>query len=875
MDRILRLRSPTDYSQDYKKRGISVDKRLLRAHRRTIDQRAQRDKSYMCRRGETYSPPKRANSSTTRPSSKTVQSKITEVPLKERGSTNKQTDKKKNAPNSREEKLKKWKEEKLLKEKLKRNGKENKLFKVCKVKYDNPEFLNVLSKSSHDQKHNRKPATQTNNKKVEVEKKQMKQTKCRVLTTKGSRQSARIAAKKLTEDSMVHTLPDSSFAPKNFIFSAPGNVSTMQFVPMSPCSVQSFFCPNSKFNSTEESSRRCSTPLSAKHSRPLVQALDISMIPNNLPGNVKQGPPDNILAPVFKLTDSITTRLRSSHNDRSAVTEFPKDRPMSVEVINTPTKKECKQNCTQGSNSGIVTSNEILVEQMSKEEDNVHVPSEAIPESKPVECPMSVAIPNIPAEEQQRQNCMQENNSVNVTSNDIIMEEISKDKQNVHVTSEETTEAVSGASLEAKPELSVAYFRSLLKRHTDRLQEVCDKWETELQIDSLLGEEVMGDIRTSIGKAQLLIAQRFKQFNGLIDNCEFDTGLKETSCTDLQGFWEMVYIQIVKKILKKKKVGVAKCTTAASEAAKHRLAAIKAAMKKKQKQQEEEKVVFEGGFFKVESPMKVNKQPHCQGGTPLRKVMQRSLITSPANVSNGSVCGERPHGLQDTSQDRTASPYAFRTPRRSVRTPTARTPASRTRSSAKKIKDQSSLMMNTPVSSSKSPIKTMERNNSFSMFLQRSMNVVDLNNQAEELMVTEPLQQLNALKRTPLSLNRTRGKTPNSYSAKKSSSKNDIKKLDFINNFESPLQLKTSNDPLSSGVSTTEDLICFDSPTPENGENVEYGLVERLAAISLPNKEVIFSPVRRSARFHRPESDDSDLQPQPLDKILFFPLKEI
>ena len=38
--------------------------------------------------------------------------------------------------------------------------------------------------------------------------------------------------------------------------------------------------------------------------------------------------------------------------------------------------------------------------------------------------------------------------------------------------------------------------------------------------------------------------QRFKQFSGLVDNCEFNTGEKETNPTDLQGFWEMIYFQV-------------------------------------------------------------------------------------------------------------------------------------------------------------------------------------------------------------------------------------------------------------------------------------------------------------------------------------------
>jgi len=40
------------------------------------------------------------------------------------------------------------------------------------------------------------------------------------------------------------------------------------------------------------------------------------------------------------------------------------------------------------------------------------------------------------------------------------------------------------------------------------------------------------------------MAERFKQFTGLVDNCEFGTGQKEVTPGDLQGFWDMVYFQV-------------------------------------------------------------------------------------------------------------------------------------------------------------------------------------------------------------------------------------------------------------------------------------------------------------------------------------------
>lgn len=51
-------------------------------------------------------------------------------------------------------------------------------------------------------------------------------------------------------------------------------------------------------------------------------------------------------------------------------------------------------------------------------------------------------------------------------------------------------------------------------------------------------------MRTAVGQARLLMKERFNQFGGLVDDCEFGRGEKVTTCTDLQGFWDMVYFQV-------------------------------------------------------------------------------------------------------------------------------------------------------------------------------------------------------------------------------------------------------------------------------------------------------------------------------------------
>ncbi|XP_075006887.1 disks large-associated protein 5 [Calonectris borealis] len=193
-----------------------------------------------------------------------------------------------------------------------------------------------------------------------------------------------------------------------------------------------------------------------------------------------------------------------------------------------------------------------------------------------------------------------------------------------------------------EPEHDVPYFRNILRSETERLMSQCLQWDGKCELD--IPEDAKDLIRTTIGQTRLLIAKRFKQFEGLVDNCEFKRGEKETTCTDLDGFWDMVNFQVEdvnkkfdnlkklqdnewqpldvpsKAIVKKKTVpnGVSKPKLGAAgrTAARNRLAAIKAAMRDKMKHDgaadctrqgklpEEEKVVFEAGFFRIESPVK-------------------------------------------------------------------------------------------------------------------------------------------------------------------------------------------------------------------------------------------------------------------------------
>ncbi|XP_028990338.1 disks large-associated protein 5 isoform X2 [Betta splendens] len=251
-------------------------------------------------------------------------------------------------------------------------------------------------------------------------------------------------------------------------------------------------------------------------------------------------------------------------------------------------------------------------------------------------------------------------------------------------TSHSVAPASPGSPLESKHD--VPYFRGVIASETDRLTVLCGQWESKVE-DELIPEEMRDRMRTAVGQARLLMKERFNQFSGLVDDCELGRGEKITTCTDLQGFWDMVYYQVEdvnkkfdslkeaegrdwveenkpaprqRKLLKKQPAAPAK-PTETKAAAKLRLAAVKAAMKAKQQAIEaaraakdasnvEEKgclnseerpiqteaqiadtVTFDGGFFKVESPAKqsglVRRSSHLSATVLLQASPSSSSLT--------------------------------------------------------------------------------------------------------------------------------------------------------------------------------------------------------------------------------------------------------
>lgn len=93
------------------------------------------------------------------------------------------------------------------------------------------------------------------------------------------------------------------------------------------------------------------------------------------------------------------------------------------------------------------------------------------------------------------------------------------------------------------------YFLSLEKKETERLLALAATAEKELedlQDREDVSEEVLGFLRAASGKARLLATQKMQQFEGLCYNNinERQDEPFPTTVEDLQGFWDMVCLQV-------------------------------------------------------------------------------------------------------------------------------------------------------------------------------------------------------------------------------------------------------------------------------------------------------------------------------------------
>ncbi|EEB10001.1 hepatoma up-regulated protein, putative [Pediculus humanus corporis] len=87
-------------------------------------------------------------------------------------------------------------------------------------------------------------------------------------------------------------------------------------------------------------------------------------------------------------------------------------------------------------------------------------------------------------------------------------------------------------------------FRDVLRTERENLDNLSDFWHTKVNSDKNISRDTQGRIRSVVGKTRLLLSEKFKQFEGLIDQSENKTSEKEITLNDLQGFWELILIQV-------------------------------------------------------------------------------------------------------------------------------------------------------------------------------------------------------------------------------------------------------------------------------------------------------------------------------------------
>ena len=105
------------------------------------------------------------------------------------------------------------------------------------------------------------------------------------------------------------------------------------------------------------------------------------------------------------------------------------------------------------------------------------------------------------------------------------------------------------------------FYRALVSAQTRNLTQLADSYRSlccdnnnnnENVNKDNIAECLRGDMRSACDLAKLLIDERFAQFVELIDQCDLTTltaaaasdNVKPVMCSDLQGFWDMVDLQI-------------------------------------------------------------------------------------------------------------------------------------------------------------------------------------------------------------------------------------------------------------------------------------------------------------------------------------------
>jgi len=214
-------------------------------------------------------------------------------------------------------------------------------------------------------------------------------------------------------------------------------------------------------------------------------------------------------------------------------------------------------------------------------------------------------------------------------------------------------------------EKDVSYFKNLSSETRKKLTALANEWSEVDSVESDECDQILGEIRTTVGQAHLVMNERLKQFDGLVEDCESGRSEKPVKCDDLLGFWEMINFQVddvlkkfesltlrkqnnwvmvahignenkapvIKKVSKKVTGKKSKKNNVAAlhkSEARKRISAVKEAMKKGNT----DRKTFQAGFFQVSSP--VQDKPKVSSPA-VKRIIKKPSTPSPKLFMHGRV----------------------------------------------------------------------------------------------------------------------------------------------------------------------------------------------------------------------------------------------
>ncbi|KAJ0178053.1 hypothetical protein K1T71_005876 [Dendrolimus kikuchii] len=101
---------------------------------------------------------------------------------------------------------------------------------------------------------------------------------------------------------------------------------------------------------------------------------------------------------------------------------------------------------------------------------------------------------------------------------------------------------------------SIDDFRRQLASEIERITELCVTWDKILE-QTKLPETIQEYVLAAVGQGRLLMSQKMQQFASLVERCaKPEPGTALVTPADLQGFWDMVFMQVENVYIRFKKL---------------------------------------------------------------------------------------------------------------------------------------------------------------------------------------------------------------------------------------------------------------------------------------------------------------------------------